>query len=93
MPELKKSWVALGIGLLILASFAFNESLRATIYRKRMIADAQAELEILSLQYTNLRQKINNVKSMPESHELLVRRELGYLRPGEKEIRFVKEEK
>jgi cell division protein FtsB len=93
LPELKKSWIVFAIGLLVLASFAFNESLRATIYRKRKIAEAQAELEKLSRQHADLRQRINNVKSIPESHELLVRRELGYLRPGEKEIRFVKEEK
>ena len=81
------------IGLLILASFVFNDSLRAAFSRRRMISDAQTELNSLSAQLTTLRQKISVLKGHPQSYEQLVRRELGYTRPGEKEIRFVKEEK
>jgi cell division protein FtsB len=61
--------------------------------RNRMISDSQAELTSLSVQLTTLRQKIANLKTSPQIYEHLVRRELGYTRPGEKEIRFVKEEK
>jgi cell division protein FtsB len=81
------------IGLLILASFVFNDSLRMTFSRRRMIGNAQTELNDLSSQLTALRQKITTLKAHPQSYEQLVRRELGYTRPGEKEIRFVKEEK
>ncbi len=83
----------LAIGLLILASFAFNDSLRAAFNRRRMISEAQAELDALSVQLAATRQRISNLKASPQSYEQLVRRELGYTRPGEKEIRFVKEEK
>jgi len=93
LPQVKRSWVFIGIGLLILASFAFNDSLRAAFSRQRMISDSQREFDALSLQLASLRQKISHLKSTPASYEYLVRRELGYVRPGEKEIRFVKEEK
>jgi cell division protein FtsB len=76
---------------LVLASFAFSDSLHKMITRRRSIARAQAELKEVSQRVVSAREDISSLHANSQAYEPLVRKELGYLRPGEKEIRFSKD--
>lgn len=79
------------IGGLVVGSFLFNSGFRETIQRRKAIRDAQAELNSVQVQMAKLKEEIKFIKKNPRGYEELVRKELGYLKPGEKEIRFVNE--
>jgi cell division protein FtsB len=84
-----RRWV---IGVLLVAmvgSFFFSESFRNTLSRRRALQKASQELDALMKESVVMRQKIARLEKDNKSYEELVRKELGYLRPGEKEIRFV----
>lgn len=73
----------------MLASFILSGSFRPTLARRQSIRSSQKELEKLSQDAQKLRAEIDRLQAHSGSYEKLVRKELGYLRPGEKEVRFV----
>lgn len=86
----KKTWIVIGGVIAVVLSFALSESFRNTIARKHAIRQSQAELDQLNQQIELTRQKTAQLETNPASYETLVRQDLGYLRPGEKEVRFLK---
>jgi len=82
-------WPWLAAAALLTASLVFNDSFRNTLARKRAIAGAQQEIDQAARDAEMARQKISRLEGGAAGYELLVRRELGYLKPGEKEIRFI----
>lgn len=67
----------------------FNTSFRSTLSRFRAIHSTQIEYAKVSAEVDQLKSKIASLESNPQGREDFVRRDLGYIRPGEKEIRFV----
>jgi cell division protein FtsB len=84
----KKAWVILGGGLLAVLSFLISDSVRQTISRRRAIRAAEIELSRLTQETDQAHKKINSLETDPKATEQLVRKELGYLKPDEKEARF-----
>ena len=77
-------------GLLIIAlgSFVVSPSFWDTLKRKRTLRSRERELFLLNQSINETRQNIADLQKNPAVYEQLVRRDLGYLRPGETEIRF-----
>ncbi len=67
----------------------FNGSFRSTVSRFRAIRTVEKDYAKVSADVEKLKSKITSLENNPGSREDLVRRDLGYIRPGEKEIRFV----
>ena len=88
MP-LRKHWKIAAVALLIVLSFVFSEGFRQTLVRRHAISNASAELEAISSEVTDLKKQITRLESEPDAVEEYVRKDLGYLRPGEKEVRFL----
>jgi len=86
--ESKKALIIIGGGLAVVLSFLVSDSVRQTISRRRAIRASEIELSRLTQETEEARQKINGLETDPKSTERLVRKELGYLKPGEKEARF-----
>ena len=84
-----KKWLLAAAGSLILAALLFNDSFRATLSRRSAVARTVQELELLNRDIETVRAKIDRLRADPAAYEDLVRRDLGYLRPGEKEVRFL----
>jgi cell division protein FtsB len=76
------------VGIGFLGFLLFNESFRNTVLRTRAIRSTQMELNKVSKEVEQMRAKIATLEHSPQAREDLVRKDLGYLRPGEKEIRF-----
>jgi cell division protein FtsB len=76
--------------LAVVLSLVLSESFRNTFSRRQAILRDQEELQRLTVEADHLHEKISRLQSDPKSYEHLVRQELGYLRPGEKEVRFLK---
>lgn len=87
---MKKSWLWISAGVIILASFLFSDSVWRTFANKRTIRERTRELERLNQEAASLHASIDHLQTRPETYEHLVRKELNYLRAGEKEVRFVK---
>jgi len=83
----KLTLILSAIGLLFIL-ILFNSSFRLTIARHRAIRNTQAELEKVSHESHHLRNEIAKLDHATEQ-ENMVRRDLGYIRPGEKEVRFL----
>lgn len=88
----KKKVIYFAIGFVIVASLIFSESLRKMISRRQDIASANRELQDVSAQVEEMRDRLSRLKSHPNQYERLVRNDLGYIRPGEKEVRFSKDQ-
>jgi cell division protein FtsB len=88
LKKLKKYWAYILAAALVVA-FLFNENFRNTISRRRAIKTAQKELAALTQETEAVQRQITALETNPHITEHLVRKELGYLRPGEKEIRFL----
>ena len=89
MPLKRRLGIAIGVLAFAVLSFAFSESFRETMARRRALHRAEAELDRLNKDVADARSQVQRVESDPSAREELVRRELGYLRPGEKEVRFL----
>ena len=87
---MKKYWIYATVALAVVLSFVLSDSFRQVIVRRRAIRAAQFELRATDEQIIDARARLSRLQSDPTAYEDLVRRELGYLRPGEKEIRFLK---
>ncbi len=88
MPA-KKKWIIAGGVFVLILTFLFSDGVRHTFSRRRAINAAEKELARLNQEAQQTREKINRLETNPDSYEQLVRKELGYLKPGEKEVRFV----
>jgi cell division protein FtsB len=84
-----KRWILIGIGAGVIGSFVFSNNLKLVFSRQRSIEKLEKELNRLSQETVLLQEKINELQTNPSHYETLVRKELGYLRPGEKEVRFI----
>ena len=84
----KKAWIVAGGGVALVLSFLLSDSVRHTLSRKRAIRAAEQELARLTQEAEQARQEISRLESDPKATERMGRKELGYLRPGEKEVRF-----
>ena len=85
-----KAWVIATVVVLIGVSFLFNTNFLQTFTQRRAIRQAQLERTALVLKSEAIELKLSSLEKNPNAYEQLVRSELGYLRPGEKEVRFVK---
>jgi cell division protein FtsB len=92
MKFLSKFWYILVVFSLFIVGVIFNQNFKNTLQRRKMIRNDQQELNNLTHQIDSIRQKISSLEKNPASYEKLVRSELGYLRPGEKEVRFLRKE-
>ncbi len=86
----KKSWILIGCSVALILFFLFSDGVRQTFVRKRAIKQAEAELARLNTETEQTRSKIATLENSTVEYEHLVRKELGYLKPGEKEARFIK---
>jgi cell division protein FtsB len=87
---MNKRWLWITIGIVVIASFLLSDSVWRTFANRRAIRDKTLELQRLTLEAASLRTSINQLQTHPDTYEKLVRKELNYVRPGEKEVRFVK---
>jgi|GEM_PF-4496217 len=88
MKQKSKYWLV-GVATLLLATFFLNGSFKNTIQRRRAIQKAREESALLNQKISHLQKELTQLQN-PSEYETYVRRDLGYLRPGEKEVRFVK---
>ncbi len=84
---ISRYWLWAAAFLFLISSVVFNQSLRNTIARQQAIRHTKNELKVVSADVETTRGKIKALENNPAAHEALVRQELGYLRPGEKEVR------
>ena len=90
MPAfVRRHWLLLLMALLVVSLF-FNHNFRATLSRKRAIQEAQKSVAAMNDEIQLMKQKIDRLQTRSSVYEAEVRKDLGYLRPGEKEIRFIK---
>lgn len=82
-------WKIIAILSLVAASFIFNSSLRKTFSRRKAIRETQVQIKTVTKEAEALQHKIAVLKTSATLQEKAVRSELGYLRPGEKEVRFM----
>lgn len=73
----------------LVLSFIFSDSVRNTLVRQKAIRAAEKELAQLNKEADDTRDKISRLETNPSAYEIQVRKELGYLKPGEKEARFI----
>lgn len=86
---MKKTWLWAGLAFLVLMSFILSDSLWTTLSRKSSLRRMEKEMGLLSGDLQAAHQKISSLEKDPKNYEQLVRQELNYLRPNEKEVRFV----
>ena len=88
--RLKNKYVlaALAAGLFF-SVLILNSSFRSTLTRRRAIRQTQEELGRIQTEIDKMKTQLAAIDTVPHAHEDLVRRELGYIKPGEKEIRFI----
>jgi cell division protein FtsB len=77
------------VGVAGLLSFVLSDSFRQVIIRRRAIHGAETQLRRVEAETAEAREKLARLENDPRAYEKLVRQELGYLRPGEKEARFL----
>jgi cell division protein FtsB len=87
---MKKSWLWVTISIVVVASFLLTDSVWQTFANRRSIREKTRELARVEQETEALRTLITRLQTHPDTYEQLVRKELNYLRPGEKEIRFAK---
>lgn len=85
----KKTWILISVGIAVVSSFLLSESFRHTLSRKKSLREAEKQIASLTDEINRVKTDLSRLDKEPASYETLVRRELGYLRPGEKEIKFL----
>ena len=85
----KKKWIYEGIVLAVFLSFLLSDSLWKTLSRSRSLRATLKELDQTTKEVENIQNKLQELHNNPSAYEQLVRQELGYLRPGEKEARLL----
>src|SRR5436305_143335 len=88
--RLKNRYVVFALIFAGVAAFLlFNAGFRSTVLRFQAIHSTQRDYARVSAEVDQLKSKISALENNGQAREDLVRRDLGYIRPGEKEIRFV----
>jgi len=82
-----------GILLLVILFLAFNQSFHATIARRKAIRKIKSEIETVDHDIKKIKEKTGLIKDNPQVTEEVVRTELGYIKSGEKDIRFINKPK
>lgn len=77
------------MGVAGVLSFLLSDSFRQVVSRRRAIHSTEMQLKEVEAKLLDTRQRLSQLQNDPDAYEALVRRELGYLRPGEKEARFL----
>lgn len=90
IERIPRRWLIGGGIFLVISSFVFSASFRNTILRTLEIRRAKAELVRLDQDIATAQRRVKTIEQNAASYEILVRSDLGYLRPGEKEVRFVR---
>ena len=86
-------WFVLGIGILLISFFALSEKdIRSYQMRKEEVKHFKQEISNLDQDVLHKRELLHRLKSNDEALEILARKELGLMRPGEIEFRFVPSE-
>ena len=85
-----KKFLLIGLAVFLFScTLLFNSGVRQTFLRIGDIKNAERELELVSSQVDAVRAKLDELEASKSGREELVRRDLGYLRPGERELRFL----
>lgn len=88
--KLKNKYVLAGLAAAVFFSLLLlNDSFRSTFRRKHAIEQTKEELAQVEAEIAKVKGQLAALDTAPQAHEDLVRKELGYIKPGEKEIRFV----
>jgi cell division protein FtsB len=87
---MKRPWVVAGAVAVILLSFLLSRGFRQLVSNRSAIHRLSADLARTEADVAASRDKLNRLQNDPAAYDQLVRQELGYLRPGEKEVRFLK---
>jgi len=87
---LKKYWIYAAAALAVVLSLVLSDSFFQVILHRRTIRIANAEIQSVESLSAEARERLSRLQNDPDAYEQLVRQELGYLRPGEKEARFMK---
>lgn len=87
---MKRPWVLAGAAAIVLLSFLLSHSFRQLVGNRSAIRRTTAELTRTDAELAVARDKLSRLQTDPAAYDQLVRQELGYLRPGEKEVRFLK---
>ena len=80
-------WILAGLALLGL--FLSSEGSRSYWKRKKYLRNLEQELADLKTSNDNLSREIGRLKSDPKAIEKIARTDLGLIKPGEMEYRFV----
>ena len=86
--KIRRTWVWGLLFALAITSLLFNSGFKNTLARKKAIRQAERDLKTLTVEIESMKSRISRLENNPQAYEQLVRRELGYIRPGEKEVRF-----
>lgn len=89
----KTHWFSIGVFLVLVLTLLFNDSLHRTIGRRKALRDLRREIKETQIRIQEARRSLDLYHHHPEMMEQTVRRELGYIRPGEKEVRFLEKDK
>ena len=87
---MKRRLIIVGVLLAVLLSFLVSDGFRQVVSRRRAIRETQEELRRTEAEIELARARLRRLQSDSSAYEQLVREELGYLRPGEKEARILK---
>lgn len=87
---MKKTWIVAGICLAVALSFVLSDGFRQFISNRSAIQRVRTELTQTEAALSASRERLSRLQADPAAYDQLVRQELGYLRPGEKEVRFLK---
>ncbi len=80
-------WILLGV--ILLGLFLSSEGSRSYWKRKRFLKHVQTELSNIKIANDKLSLEIGRLKSDPRAVEKIARNELGLIKPGEIEYRFI----
>lgn len=84
---MRTAWIVLG--LLLAVAFLSSEGSRSYWKRKRHLKHLEQKLSELKASNESLGREVERLKSDPRAIERIARSELGLLKPGEIEYRFV----
>lgn len=85
-----RQWVLVSVLSAALLGLLLNKNFRITLSRLKTIGQYHKDLSQLNQGVEEMKSKLDLLERNPRSYERLVRLQLGYLRPKEKEVRFIK---
>ena len=87
---MKRPWIIGAAAAVILLGLVLSRAFRQLVHNRSAIHRVSAELSRTQTDVLTARDRLSRLQNDPTAYEQLVRQELGYLRPGEKEVRFLK---